>query len=70
MGWIKQHETFTSKELENYLDRSKSSVRQLITELVASNLIEHMGCGHATKYRVKLRLANRGKVLGLIEYNL
>ncbi|WP_203248333.1 RNA-binding domain-containing protein [Sporosarcina beigongshangi] len=54
MSWIKQHETFTSKELENHLDRSKSSVRQLITELVASNVIERVGRGRATKYRAKL----------------
>ncbi len=53
--WFEQREMFTSRELENYLDRSKSSIRQLINELIASNVIERVGQGRATKYRYKNR---------------
>lgn len=53
--WMVKYETFTSKELENHLDKSKSTTRQLINNLISSNRIERIGRGRATKYRYKKR---------------
>jgi len=51
--WVNQREVFTSKELENYLGSSKSSVRKLLNSLISSNDIERVGRGPATRYRMK-----------------
>lgn len=51
--WLQNTDTFTAKELENYLDRSKATVRKLLKELMNTNQITRIGKGPATKYQVK-----------------
>ena len=50
-AWIAEHEEFISKELEEYLDKSKSSVRLILEKLLDDHAIERIGKGRATKYR-------------------
>lgn len=49
--WLAEHEEFLSKELEKYLDMSKSSVRLILEKLLNDHVIERIGKGRATKYR-------------------
>lgn len=51
--WLETHETFTAKELETYLDRSKATVRNIIDELIQTKQIIRIGGGRSTKYKVK-----------------
>ena len=43
---------FTSSELEGYLNKSKSSTRQIIQALLKAHDIKKVGKGPATKYIV------------------
>ena len=53
LKWLEQQPTFTSKDLEQYLNKSKSSVRQLILELLEQNVIVRKGKGPSTRYCVR-----------------
>ncbi|MCH4827407.1 ATP-binding protein [Planococcus halocryophilus] len=48
--WIEEKETFTSKELEDYLDKSKFFVRNLLESLTKDGMIKRIGEGRATRY--------------------
>ncbi|MBE1556566.1 ATP-binding protein [Sporosarcina limicola] len=50
--WMAQHESFTRKELEEFIGKSKSFIRVFINSQIALNRIEQIGHGPATKYRV------------------
>ncbi|HLG28405.1 MAG TPA: RNA-binding domain-containing protein [Paenisporosarcina sp.] len=50
--WIKEQDEFSRKELENYLRKSKSSVRDILAELQSNKIIKQVGKGRATKYKV------------------
>lgn len=51
MQWIEEKDTFTSKELEDYLEKSKSYVRNLLESLLNDQIIERIGKGRATRYK-------------------
>ncbi|WP_391206426.1 RNA-binding domain-containing protein [Psychrobacillus sp. L4] len=53
LHWIEEQVTFTSRELEDYLDKSKSSVRILLQTLIDQGVIVRIGKGRATKYKRK-----------------
>ena len=54
MQWVEEAGTFTSKELEDHLERSKSYVRSLLESLMEERIIERIGKGRATKYRKRI----------------
>lgn len=54
MQWIEEAGTFTSKELEDHLEKSKSYVRSLLESLMEERIIERIGKGRATKYRKRI----------------
>lgn len=51
LKWIKEQEEFTAKDLERYLDKSKSSVRHLLEQLIEAGVIKRVGKGRATRYK-------------------
>lgn len=53
MQWIEEQGTFTSKELEDYLEKSKSFVRNLLKSLLNEQIIERIGKGRSTRYKKK-----------------
>ena len=52
--WIEEKGTFTSRELEDYLEKSKSYVRNLLESLLNDRIIERIGKGRATRYKRKI----------------
>lgn len=52
-SWLIDKETFTSRELEEHLNRSKGTVRKIIESLINTHRIIRVGNGPATKYVVK-----------------
>ncbi|WP_232818700.1 ATP-binding protein [Exiguobacterium flavidum] len=51
-AWLADHADFTSRELEEYLGKSKSSVRSVLAQLVDRRIIERRGSGPKTTYHV------------------
>ncbi|WP_342558180.1 RNA-binding domain-containing protein [Metasolibacillus sp. FSL K6-0083] len=50
--WLTQNKEFASKDLENYLNKSKGTVRKIIMELLQSGQIIRIGRGPKTRYKV------------------
>lgn len=50
--WLHDQETFTARELEEYLNRSKGTVRKIIESLIKEHRILRVGNGPSTKYIV------------------
>ncbi|QKS73030.1 AAA family ATPase [Paenalkalicoccus suaedae] len=50
--WLKNHPTFTSRELETFLDKSKASTRKIISDLLQEGRITRQGKGPSTTYKV------------------
>ncbi|WP_042351293.1 RNA-binding domain-containing protein [Bacillus massiliigorillae] len=53
LEWLSSQPTFTSKDVEHYLNKSKSSVRQLIQQLLEQKVIVKKGNGPSTRYEVR-----------------
>ncbi|MBT2581208.1 RNA-binding domain-containing protein [Planococcus sp. ISL-109] len=51
MLWMEENDTFTSKELEDYLKKSKTYIRNKLESLLNDRIIERIGKGRATRYR-------------------
>lgn len=51
--YIKNHELVTTKELKDIIKKEKSSVQILLNELLEDNIIEKVGNGPSTKYKIK-----------------
>lgn len=51
-NWLMDHPDFTAKELESYLNKSKGTVRKIISELLQTNQIIRIGNGRSTRYKV------------------
>lgn len=50
-NFLESKSSFTAKDLEIALNKSKSSVRKLLAELVNQNIINRIGNGPATRYK-------------------
>lgn len=50
-NWLANHDEFSSKELELFLNKSKATVRKLLDELIQTHQVERIGNGPTTKYR-------------------
>lgn len=50
-NWLGQNKEFTSKDLENYLNKSKGTVRKIIEDLLQSGQIKRIGKGPSTRYK-------------------
>ena len=51
-NWLAQSKEFTARDLENYLNKSKATVRKILEELMQSGQIMRVGSGPKTKYQV------------------
>lgn len=51
-NWLAQSKEFTARDLENYLKKSKATVRKILEELIQSGQIMRVGSGPKTKYQV------------------
>lgn len=51
-NWLAQNKEFTARDLENYLNKSKATVRKILEELIQSGQIMRVGSGPKTKYQV------------------
>ena len=52
--WMEEKGEFTSKELEDYLGKSKSNVRNLLESLLNDRMIGRIGKGRATRYKKRI----------------
>ena len=50
--WLAKNEEFASRDLENYLNKSKGTVRKILEDLLHSRQIIRIGNGPKTRYRV------------------
>lgn len=50
--WLAENREFTARDLENYLNKSKGTVRKIIEKLLQSGQIVRVGSGPKTKYEV------------------
>ncbi|MCH7323313.1 putative DNA binding domain-containing protein [Solibacillus sp. MA9] len=50
--WLTHHPEFSAKELETFLNISKTTVRKIIEKLILANQIERIGYGPKTKYQI------------------
>ena len=50
--WLAQNEEFASRDLENYLNKSKGTVRKILEDLLHSRQIVRIGNGPKTRYRI------------------
>lgn len=51
-NWLAKSKEFTARDLENYLNKSKATVRKILEELMQSGQIMRVGSGPKTKYQV------------------
>lgn len=54
--WLVQQQDFTARDLENYLNKSKATVRKMLQELIQNGQIVRIGSGPKTRYQVVARL--------------
>lgn len=50
--WLAQNKEFTARDLENYLNKSKGTVRKILEELIHSGRVVRVGSGPNTRYEV------------------
>lgn len=50
--WLTLHPEFSAKELETFLNKSKTTVRKILDKLIVANQIERIGYGPKTKYQL------------------
>lgn len=51
-AWLSDHPEFSAKELETFLNKSKTTVRKILDKLIVANQIERIGHGPKTKYQI------------------
>ncbi|MER2000533.1 MAG: ATP-binding protein [Lysinibacillus sp.] len=51
-NWLTHNKEFPAKDLENYLNKSKGTVRKILEELLQGGQIVRVGSGPKTRYRV------------------
>ena len=55
MEYARNHESFTRTEIEHITGDSRSKVGLMLSSLVKEDLIERMGGGRSTSYRIRHR---------------
>lgn len=50
--WLNEHSEFTAKDLELYLNKSKSSTRSILDKLLKNGYVRRIGSGPSTSYKV------------------
>lgn len=50
-NWLAENREFTARDLENYLNKSKATVRKIIEELLQGGRIVRVGSGPKTRYK-------------------